>query len=225
MKNLVDLEKMPYKQNLLLRDDLIFQGKRQQIYFSKHTCDSEEMDRFYLKLITKCDKGVLEKQGYLYFYLDMDSLTSKLVGFSVKDEYRNTGLGSLLISSWLLFCMDQGILKITSHHKQRKPFLIYLLKKFYFESMSNASYIKATRKVYICKLLDYMDKYVIFEDKYEREHFSRINVIERDNYRIADFYTPGIEILDEIILGISYELKDKEQGYKRALRIYKEHQR
>ena len=67
------------------------------------------------------------------FYLDKENKTSEFIGIGVAPEYRDLNIGSFLIASWIDLCLNNGYDFLGANKKQRKPFLLYLLKTYGFE--------------------------------------------------------------------------------------------
>lgn len=162
-------------------------------------------------------------QGYIYFYLDFEKRESKFIGTYVKPEYRNSKIASLLISSWILFCIENNFNCLGTNLKQRKPFLIYLLKNFDFEIENKSSYITSPYTIHICKEKNTDSKCLLFKNKKQATLFSNSNIMKEDNYKIIDSIGPNIQIIDDVLLSIPYQLKDKSKAYKKALNTYQKH--
>ena len=101
------LENLLYKTDIVIKNDLIYQKFQQKITLSRHFCSTDSNDRYYLKLNTIMDDEIIN-QGYLYFYLHPENLSSQFIGIAVNEDYRNSGVASILISSWIQFCLDNG---------------------------------------------------------------------------------------------------------------------
>lgn len=214
---------MSYRENILWKDGFQYHGYQQQIKLSKHFCESDPMDRYYLKtdIITSDNQPI--HQGYLYFHIDFDTSQSEFIGACVENEYRNSGIASLLISSWIQFCLDQGIDNLKTISKQRKPFLLYLLKLYNFEIENIEEYLTSPKVVHICRKNEENDKYLIFANKREEEMFRRSNIMKTDNYKIIDATEKNIQILDSVALYNPYFLQDKEKAYQKSLQVYNRH--
>lgn len=216
------LQNIPYKEDFVIKDDLTFQTERQRITVTKYFCDSDIYDCYYLRANTKnCDNEILN-QGYLYFYLDPLKLQSRFIGVGVGEKYRNFGIASLLISSWIQLCMDEGFINLETIPKQKKPFVLYLLKKYTFELNDLNTYQTSTKVVHICKKENDSRKCIMFENKQEERRFQDSNIMRTDNYNIV---TRGedIQILDSVVLGSSYFLQDSEKAYQKSLQVYHKH--
>lgn len=217
------IKNLTYNKKLLLKEDLQFKTYQQKLFLSKHTCQSDMNDRYYLnvKILEKDDN--LVNQGYLYFYINFNKLQSELIGVGIEPQYRNYGLASLLISSWIKLCLEQGINNLQTIPKQRKPFLLYLLKKYKFELENMGIYETSSRMVYICQENGNNDKLIMFKDEREKRLFNNSNIMKTDNYRIIDTLTDDIEIVDKVVLYLPYFLQDNEFAYQKSLSIYNKH--
>lgn len=216
IKNLI------YNEKILLKDDFQFKTCNQGLYLSRHTCQNDINDRYYLNIKLLEDNNLIN-QGYLYFYIDFNKLQSELIGVGIEPEYRNYGLASLLISSWIKLCIEQGINNLQTISKQRKPFLLYLLKKYRFELENTEIYETSSRMVYICRENGSNDKLIMFKDEREKRLFNNSNIMKTDNYRIIDTLTADIEIVDKVVLYFPYFLQDSEFAYQKSLSIYNKH--
>ena len=213
------LKNIPYKEVVLVKDHLFFQGQQQAISLTKYYCEDDIHDRYYLRINTLNSHHEWIQQGYLYFYLDFENKESVFIGMAVSQEYRNCGIASLLIASWIQFCLDEGFLNLQTTQKQRKPFLLYLLKKYTFELQNLHLYQTSTKKVYICRKNDNNIKYIMFENKAEELRFRNSNVMRADNYEIINKMEP-LEILDQVVLYSPYLLQDSEKAYQKSLQLY-----
>ncbi len=217
------IKNLTYNKKFLLKDDLQFKTYRQGLFLSRHSCQADINDRYYLNIKLLEDNKSLVNQGYLYFYINFDKLQSELIGMAIDPKYRNCGLASLLISSWIQLCLEQGIENLKTIPKQRKPFLLYLLKKYAFEIENIETYETSSRLVYICRETDTAYKLIMFKDKREEKLFSNSNVMKEDNYRIIESLTDDIKIIDKVVLYSPYFLQDNEFAYQKSLSIYNQH--
>ncbi len=213
------LENLLYKTNIVIKDDLMYQKFQQKITLSRHFCSTDTNDRYYLKLNTIEDDEIIN-QGYLYFYLHPENLSSQFIGIAVNEDYRNSGVASILISSWIQFCLDNGYEDLMTYKKQRKPFLLYLLKKYFFVAEDISDYELFSKLVYICRMKDSDCKCLIFSSVQEEIRFRNSNIMRSDNYRIIDSTDEEIQILDSVLLSTPYLLKDNEKAYQKAIGTY-----
>lgn len=212
-------QNIPYKQCTLVKDGLVFKNQKQQISLTRCYCDADIYDRYYLraKIVTK-DYSVHDL-GYLYFNIDSKTNKSKFIGVCVSEEYRNCGLASLLISSWIELCLDNGLEDLSTIPKQKKPFILYLLKKYSFELKDTNTYNTSDNVVYICKKENAHDKFIMFRSPYKEANFRNSNIMKTDNYKIADPNDKDIQILDTVSLYSPYFQQDNEYAYQKSLGI------
>lgn len=211
------LENLSYCEHILLQDDLEYQGYRQQIHLSKHSCDSDPKDRYYLKTNILTERQEINRLGYLYFYLDQENAKSEFIGVGVNDSYRNSGVASLLISSWIKFCLDSEINHLQTTAKQRKPFILHLLKKYEFEIKNIEKYLTSTKTIHLCRKNGDNNKYLVFNDANEEDRFRRSNIMKTDNYKIIENNTENIEIFDTVNVNCPYFLQDNNKAYQKSL--------
>jgi len=113
--------------------------------------------------------------------------------------------------------MDNNFYEYITNKKQRKPFLIYLLKLYGFEISDTTKYETARNTIYICKDLMSLDKCLYFKSENEARNFRNSNMLKHDNYRILNSLEEiPIEILDQVILTTPYELQDFNKAYIRS---------
>lgn len=210
---------IPYKECTLVKDGLVFGNWHQQISLTRYHCDTDIYDRYYLrsKIVTK-DYSVHDL-GYLYFNIDPKTNKSKFIGVCVSEEYRNCGLASLLISSWIELCLDNGFEDLSTIPKQKKTFILYLLKKYSFELKNLNTYNTSQDVVYICKKENTNDKLIMFKNPYKEVNFRNSNIMKTDNYKIADPNDKDIQILDTVSLYSPYFQQDNEYAYQKSLGI------
>ena len=187
----------------------------EDLYIKKSIDDGSHRPKFYISVYTRINNE-LRQQGYLYFYLDYETKQSNFIGIKVEPEYRNLNIASFLIATWIDLCLNNGY-KLGVNEKQRKPFLLYLLKTFGFEILNTSLYETRPDVITCCRSLDYSNKskMLFFKDPKHEENFLKTNIIKEDNYQIIHS-TNGIIRLDNIILPLQnmhhnpvhYELLD-----------------
>jgi hypothetical protein len=203
----------------------------QDVYIKKSVDDGSHKDKYYLELYSNIN-GIYTLQGYVYFYLNKENKTSYFIGVKVIEEYRNLNMGSLLISLWLEFCLNNGFEYLGVNHKQRKPFLLYMLKTYAFDVFDLNLYNTRNDVISICRSIDFDDntKYLMFKDEHHQKNFMQTNIFRSDNYKIVDDLIEQYEI-GKVILPlqnitrnpVDYYLKDKEYASYRACRILQKH--
>ena len=113
--------------NLLYSDRYFSNEYDQLIYLKRVPSDTILKPKYYLNVYTMINNELI-KQGYLYFYLDLVNKTATFIGVGIKPQYRNLNIASLLISCWIDLCLNNNIVYFDANEKQKKPFLLYLLK-------------------------------------------------------------------------------------------------
>ena len=205
----------------------------QDMYLKKSEDDGSHKDKFYLELYTTIN-GVKVMQGYLYFYLDLESRSCHFIGMKVLDEYKNLNMGSLLISAWINFCLCNGCEHIAVHPKQRKPFILYLLKTYSFDVKDLSQYKTRSDVITICRSVDLDDttRYLMFRDERHQRNFLQTNICRSDDYKIA--VDPiGLYPLGEVIFPlqditrnpVEYILQDKSYARYKSNQVLLRHKR
>lgn len=218
------LQNLPYDTLIPIDENLSYNGLKQEIYLTKTYCPGEKRDVYHLKSCITLENGETIVQGYIYFYLSFTTRQSKYCGIFINPQYRNKGLASLLTSSWIRLCLDNDISCLDTIKKQRKPFLIYLLKTYSFELQRTSLYNTDRKVITICRSIKDNSKYLLFKDKGYQEEFSRTAIMVHDDYRIIDNIESGYTPLDDVILFRRYDMQDAEKAYSKALTVYKRHQ-
>ena len=134
---------------------------------------------------------------------------SYFIGLSVGEEYRNLNIGSLLISSWIDLCLNNNYNFLGINHKQRKPFLLYLLKTYGFDILDQSLYETRPDIITICRSHDLTDKrkFLLFKSLKHEQVFKGTNIYKTDNYFIVH-NTKNLKTLDKIILPLQNAKKD-----------------
>lgn len=220
--------------NRTLYSDGYFSGDySQELYLKKAVDDGSNRPKFYISIFSKIN-GNLVQQGYLYFYLDYETKTSNFIGIKVHPEYRNLNIGSFLIASWIDLCLNNGYDFLGVNEKQRKPFLLYLLKTYGFEILDKSLYDTRPDVISICRSTDLSDKrkFLLFKDPQHEKVFMGTNIYKTDNYEITHNQN-GIIILDNIILPlqsmkrnkVKYELLNQELAEIKAETVISRHKK
>ena len=92
-------------------------------------------NREYLRIIGFTADHTTIQYGYVYFmlYVDEEGLPlSQYIGSNVDKEFRNKGIGNLLMSIYLYYSYDKGFKYIESSTRQRKLDLLSLMHKYGF---------------------------------------------------------------------------------------------
>jgi len=161
-------------------------------------------------------QGKQEKVGYIYFYMDEILKESHFIGMYVSDNHRGHGLGTKLISAWLKLCWDNDFFNLATNQKQRKPFLLHILKKFGFEIRDTRRYDLSSSTICICRGLDPNKKYLLFKSSIQGADFQKQAIFERDNYEILPFKSEEYQIIDRVLPLNIYHLINHEEAYNKA---------
>lgn len=202
-----------------------------EIYLMKANDDGSHRHKYYLRAVTNIN-GVEIIQGYLYFYIDYDTKTSEFIGIKVHEKFRDLNISSLLVSLWIDLCLNNGIDFLGSNKRQRKPFLIYLLKTYGFDILDKSLYEKSKDVISICRRGEDTSKLLLFRDSKHERNFKQTNIFETDNYEIITSLD-GVNHLDDIIMPlqdfrrkkISYDLIDYDKANVKVKRVLKNHRK
>lgn len=217
------LQQLNYSDMKILNDKLFFQGNPIRIYLKKSYLQSASKDQYFIYLYKVNSNSNMDCQGYTYFYLDFETKTSEYIGTYIKPEYRNNGLASLLTSSWIKLCLDYNISHLKTIKKQRKPFLLYLLKTYTFELPDISFYQTSTNNIHLFRKDNSNEKFLLFDNSKQKDTFKKGKIFHEDSYKIIDKLDSSFEKVDTVILSKKYFLQDEETAYQKALRIEKEH--
>lgn len=184
--------------------DGFFSGDYNQTLSLKHAKEGTSGKPQFILTALSIVNGKVVQQGYIYFYLNYQAKTSDFIGIKVKPEYRNLNIASFLVASWIDLCMNSGYDVLGTNPKQKKPFLLYLLKKYGFEILDLSLYKTRPDIVSICKSNREVDnrKYLLFKSDEHERLFKRYTVSTSDNYFIIHSLEEGIMELDKVLLPI-----------------------
>ncbi len=220
------LENLEYKKRILYEQFYTSTGQV-NIHFSKYRdVNDKNGDRFYFRLYEEGLDDEIEI-GYLYFYMHAKEKETKFIGLLINEKFRNQGYAEVLLSIWITFCLNMGLERIQTIDKQRKPFTLYLLKKFTFDVLDKNLYQTKRKIIDICRREDDMTKYLHFHDCNQEQGFRNSHIMREDNYELlsdSEFKEEDVLKLDQIFLLKPYLLQDKEIGYQKAKQIQKRYQ-
>ena len=97
--------------------------------------DRYPKNREYLRIIGLDKDNRIIEHGYIYFMLfrNKDGIPiSEFIGSKVFEEYRNKGLGDLLMSIYLFYSYEKGYTYVESTTRQRKLDLLSIMNKYGF---------------------------------------------------------------------------------------------
>lgn len=205
----------------------------QDLYLKKTAKDASNKEKFYINVFSKIDEKLVD-QGYLYFYLNFTEKTSQFIGIKVKEQFRNLNIGSFLVASWIDLCFNNGYDFLGVNAKQRKPFLLYLLKTYGFEILDKSLYESRPDVISICRSTDIIDKnkYLLFKESRHEDIFTKTNVFKSDSYKIIHT-KEGMIHLDDVTLPlqsrkrtqVDYELRDRLLAETKIEEVISRHKR
>ena len=227
------LEKMNEGDCYLYSSEYFSGNYNQNLYLKRSRDDGSGKIKLYIIATTNIN-GNLVQQGYLYFYLDPENKLSDFIGVGVGEEYRNLNIGSLLVASWIDICLNNGYDFLGANKKQRKPFLLYLLKTYGFEIFDKSLYAWRDDVISICRSLDVQDtrKLLIFKYLSHENRFIKTNIYKSDDYGIVHD-EKGIVVLDKVILPlqsikkdlVKYYLLDYSLAEEKTMRVINRHKK
>ncbi len=194
------LEKLEINQKALYSTDYFSGDYNQMLYIKKSIQDNCNDTRYFI-IASSNINGNQVQQGYIYFYLDPKTKTSSFIGTYVEPEFRNLNIASLLIANWIDLCLNNDYQYLITNKKQRKPFLLYLLKLYGFDVRDQNLYDTRLDVISVCrsKDLNNMDKLLLFRDPRHEKVFTGMHTFKHDNYRIIHNLDESI-YLDQVIL-------------------------
>lgn len=230
---MINFQNLEVNKKYLISNSFFCGDYNQELYIKKSIDDGSNKPKFYLTVYAKINNQTI-MQGYLYFYLDYNTKTSSFIGLKVLREYRNVNMGSFLIASYINLCMNNGYEILNINPKQRKPFILYLLKTYGYE-VDNINLYKIRNDVIsICRRKEINDltKLLLFKDFKHELSFMSTNVYKFDNYQIIH-NKDNVIVLDQIIMPlqnaslnpINYELIDKEKANIKTNLVLSRHQK
>lgn len=227
------LENLPEGERQIYKDGFFSGDYNQDLYLKKSVMDESNRPKFFLSVFSKIN-GELVQQGYLYFFLDYETKASYFIGVKVFEEYRNLNIGSFLVASWIDLCMNHGYNFLGVNEKQRKPFLLYLLKTYGFEILDKSLYSTRPDVISICRNENLLDKskMLLFKDQKHEKVFIGTNIYKSDNYKIIH-NQGGVIVLDNVILPlqsrtrnqVDYALRDQIMAEIKTETVISKHKR
>lgn len=215
---------IPYQHRIAFAS-FFYENEKYNIFFQKgygEKVDEEyipSLSRYYIQIYKDKIEGEFPTLcAYIYFYLDFKTKETKYIGTGVNPEFRNKGFASILASLWIWICMDNNFYEYLTNKKQRKPFLIYLLKLYGFEIKDITEYDTSRKTILICKDILSQDKCLYFKNAKQEIDFRNSHIYKNDNYRIISSLD-NISILDRVLLSTPYKLEDFNQAYVRSRRV------
>lgn len=218
------IDKIPYHKDILYDDSFQYNEFNQRICISKSFMKGNNKEQYFLKLFLVKGSNLI-CQGYIYFYLNQEIKSSDFIGLYVKPEYRNSGFASLLVASWIQFCLNNGYDFLGTNKKQRKPFLIYLLKTYGFEILNHSIYENSNYVISICQEKDSYIKYLLFKNQKQKETFMKGKIAEEDDYRVINELGENMSYLDHVLLSTEYNLLDDYKANEKSTLVIQRHKK
>lgn len=210
---------IPYNKAILIDEN---KNTKQKVLFEKTRFNDANTDQYFVKIFQTTSNGNYLCQGYIYFYIDFINKNSNFIGLYTNPIFRNQGIAQLLIAYWVKLCLESGIYNLNTIKKQRKPFILYLLKKFQFDLLNIHEYELSPNTISICQTPFTTNKCLYFKNPKQAETFKNGKIHAGDNYFILESLSNDIVILDQVILSKPYESKEDEIAYTRSLKLIKD---
>ena len=105
-------------------------------------------NREYLRIIGITNDNKIVEYGYVYFMLHVSEEgipLSEYIGSKVMEDYRNKGIGDLLMSIYLFYSYDNGFKYVESTTRQRKLDILSLMNKYGFRLKKPEKYDNGER--------------------------------------------------------------------------------
>lgn len=230
---MINFQTLEVNKKYLLNNSFFCGDYAQELYLKKSVDDGSHKPKFYLTIYANINAQTI-MQGYLYFYLDYQTKTSSFIGLKVLNEYRNINMASFLIASYINLCMNNGYEILNINPKQRKPFILYLLKTYGYEINDLNLYETRNDVISICRRKEINDltKLLLFKDIKHEISFMSTNSYKFDNYQIVHS-KDNLIVLDRIIMplqnasliSINYELIDKEKAFNKTNLVLSRHKK
>lgn len=192
------------------------------IRLEKAFCDSTQCDQYFIKIYLVGNRQY-KVIGYIYFYLNPlceEGRISTFIGTYINPKYRSCGLASLLLSYWISLTRENDYDNLSTIKKQRKPFVLYLLKKYKFDITDTNEYLIADDNIYICTKPNDATKYLLFQDPKQRLSFTSGKVYRHDCYQaiLTSFEDKpsDVTIIDNVLLSRIHILTDFDESYNLA---------
>ncbi len=195
---------IPENTDILYSTDYTINGSDLYLYFAKMKTSGKY--NYFFKVYKK-ENGINICLGYIYFTISRQERSSSFIGLYVKPEYRSLGISSFLVSQWINFCFNEGLDFLGTVKKQRKPFLVYLVKTFGFEILDISCYEKYDDTIYICRKSGDNRKWLLFQNDAKKKAFMKSHIATSDNYAIVS-PEDDFEVLDRVMLMRKHQLKE-----------------
>ncbi len=165
-------------------------------------------DKYNIKLIRlKMGNNKNVEIGDIYFTYDKERKSSAFYGVRVRSSFRNRGISNYMISRWIEVCMQNDIEKFYTIDRQRKPILIYQLKKISFE-LEDTSLYNNGHNIIVCKDNISGQKVFFFENDDDRETFANSTINNETHHIIIPEITDEYSPVDRMVLENPYFAMD-----------------
>lgn len=166
------------------------------------------MDLYFIRLIReniyKTKKPVF---GYMFFSYDEKESKSVFYGGKTASRVRNKGILNYLLSRWIEVCVANSIENLYTISKQRKPILIYSLKKLSFE-LNDKKLYETGHNIIICKNVFNGEKALYFENLEDRCLFEKSTINRETKHLIIPDMRSNFERITSIVLEKPYFIQD-----------------
>ena len=120
-------DKLEYDKPIIL-DTLFLDGRKVTVSLKKSWFKQKAKDQYSIQIHGHIN-GKYQCLAYIYFYLTPDlelyENTSNFIGGKVITECRGKGLYSLLLSKWIILCLESDVNTLNTNKKQ--IFIYFLL--------------------------------------------------------------------------------------------------
>ena len=196
---------IPENTDVLYSTDYAINGCNLYLYFAKMKTSGKY--NYFFKVYKK-ENDIDICLGYIYFTISKEEHNSNFIGLYIKPEYRSLGISSFLVSQWIHFCFNEGLDFLGTVKKQRKPFLVYLVKTFGFEILDLSCYEKYDDTIYICRKTGDNRKLLLFQNDDKKNAFMSSNIATSDSYAVVS-PDDDYEVLDRVMLMRKHQMKER----------------
>lgn len=168
----------------------------------------QNLDLYFIKLYRlKSSNQKDEIVGFLYFSWNKEEKKSAFYGIKVRDSFRNKGISNYLIARWADICIQNDVENLYTISKQRKPILIYSLKKISFE-LEDTNLYNQGHNVVMCKNVFNNKKGLYFENDDDRQAFASSTINKETPHFIIPKLSDKYEQLATLLLENPYFAQD-----------------
>ncbi|MBQ9319105.1 MAG: hypothetical protein IJR82_05685 [Bacilli bacterium] len=173
------------------------------------TRDKEQNLDIYVIRLLRLKNGNQKDEivGFLYFSYDKTEKKSAFYGIKVRDSFRNKGISNYFIARWADICIQNDVENLYTISKQRKPILIYSLKKISFE-LEDTSLYNQGHNIVVCKNVFNNKKGLYFENDNDRQAFASSTINKETPHFIIPKLSDKYEQLATLLLENPYFAQD-----------------